>query len=67
MATDIDEWVIPSTCHERAMEEKIPKFCHVAAEQSKQLMAGIPRSFTLAAEKRGEGIPKLKALLDQAK
>jgi rubrerythrin len=50
-----------------AMEEKILEFYHVAAEQSKHLMADVPRSFTLVAKKRSERIPKLKALLDQAK
>jgi hypothetical protein len=50
-----------------AMEEMILKFYHVAAEQSKHLMADVPRSFTLVAKKRIERIPKLKALLDQAK
>jgi hypothetical protein len=49
------------------MEEKILKFYHVAAEQSKHLMVDVPRSFTLVAKKRNERIPKLKALLDQAK
>ncbi len=50
-----------------AMEEKILNFYRVAAEQSKHLMADIPRNFTLVAKKRNERIPKLKALLDQAK
>ncbi len=50
-----------------AMEEKILKFYGVAAEQSKHLMADVPRNFTLVAKKRNERIPKLKALLDQAK
>ena len=50
-----------------AMEEKILKFYQVAAEQSKHLMADVPRNFTLVAKKRNERIPKLKALLDQAK
>jgi len=50
-----------------AMEEMILKFYHVAAEQSKHLMADVPRSFTLVSKKRSERIPKLKALLDQAK
>ena len=49
-----------------AMEEKISKFYQIAAEQSKHLMADVPRSFTLVAKKRSERIPKLKALLDQA-
>jgi rubrerythrin len=50
-----------------AMEEKILKFYGVAAEQSKHLMADVPRSFMLVAKKRSERVPKLKALLDQAK
>ena len=50
-----------------AMEEKILKFYHVAAEQSKHLMADVPRSFMLVAKKRNERVPKLKALLEQAK
>jgi hypothetical protein len=49
------------------MEEKISKFYGIAAEQSKHLMADVPGNFTLVAKKRKEGIPKLKALLDQAK
>jgi hypothetical protein len=49
------------------MEELILKFYHVAAEQSKHLMADVPRSFTLVAKKRVERVPKLKALLEQAK
>ena len=48
------------------MEEKILNFYQVAAEQSKHLMADVPRSFTLVAKKRSERVPKLKALLDQA-
>ena len=50
-----------------AMEEKILKYYHTAAEQSKHLMADVPRSFTLVAKKRSERVPKLTALLDQAK
>jgi hypothetical protein len=50
-----------------AIEEKILEFYRVAAEQSKHLMADVPRSFTLVAKKRSERIPKLKALLEQAK
>jgi len=50
-----------------AMEEKILKFYHVAAEQSKYLMADVPRNFTLVAKKRSDRVPKLNALLDQAK
>jgi hypothetical protein len=50
-----------------ALEEKILNFYAVAAEQSKHLMADVPRNFTLVARKRSERIPRLKALLDQAK
>ncbi len=50
-----------------AIEENILKFYGVAAEQSKHLMADVPRNFTLVARKRSERIPKLRALLDQAK
>jgi rubrerythrin len=45
------------------MEEKILKFYQTAAEQSKHLMADVPRSFILVAKKRGERILKLKSLL----
>jgi rubrerythrin len=50
-----------------AMEEKILNFYRIAAEQSKHLMADVPRNFTMVAKKRNERVPKLKALLDQAK
>jgi rubrerythrin len=50
-----------------AMEEKILKFYQVAAEQSKHLMADVPRSFTLVAKKRNERLAKVEALLEQAK
>jgi rubrerythrin len=50
-----------------AMEEKVLKYYQIAAEQSKHLMADIPRAFTLVARKRTERIPKLKALLDRLK
>ncbi len=46
------------------IEENLLKFYQTAAEQSKHLMADVPRSFTLVAKKRNERIPKLKALLD---
>jgi rubrerythrin len=45
------------------MEEKMLEFYRTAAEQSKHLMADVPRSFTLVAKKRSERVPKLKALL----
>ncbi len=50
-----------------AIEETILNFYRIAAEQSKHLMADIPRNFTLVAKKRNERLPKLKALLDQIK
>ena len=45
-----------------AMEEMIVRFYQVAAEQSKHLMADVPRAFTLVAKKRNERIQKLKTL-----
>ena len=48
-----------------AMEEKIINFYQVAAEQSKHLMADIPRSFTMVAKKRTERLTKLKSLLEK--
>lgn len=47
------------------LEEKIIDFYQVAAEQSKHLMADVPRSFILVAKKRNERIPKIKALLEK--
>ena len=47
------------------MEEKIIGYYQVAAEQSKHLMADVPRSFNLVAKKRSERIPKIKALLEK--
>ena len=46
------------------MENKIIKFYQTAIEQSKLLMADVPRSFILVAKKRSERILKLKTLLD---
>jgi rubrerythrin len=47
-----------------AMEEKILKFYGIAAEQSKHLMADVPRTFLMVAKKRGERLIKLKSLLE---
>jgi hypothetical protein len=47
------------------MEEKIINFYQVAAEQSKYLMADIPRSFSMVAKKRTERLTKLKSLLEK--
>ncbi len=49
------------------MEETMLRFCQIAAEQSKHLMADVPRAFSLVAKKRNERLAKLKALLEQAK
>ena len=45
------------------MEEKIKKFYSDAAEQSKSLMADVPRAFVMIARKRDERISRLKSLL----
>jgi len=45
------------------MEEKIVKFYSDAAEQSKALMADVPRTFTMVAKKRSNRGPKLRSLL----
>jgi len=43
------------------MEEKIIKFYSEAAEQSKSLMADVPRAFVRVAKKRDDRIAKLKS------
>ncbi len=45
------------------LEEKIVKFYTDAAEQSKSLMADVPRAFALIARKRSERQAKLRSLL----
>ena len=45
------------------IEEKIIKFYSDAAEQSKSLMADVPRAFTLVAKKRASRVEKLNSLL----
>ena len=45
------------------LEEKIGKFYTVAAEQSKSLMADVPRVFTMVAKKRAKRRPELRSLL----
>jgi len=47
------------------MENKIINFYQTAAEQSKHLMADVPRSFILVVKKRSERIFKLETLLDK--
>jgi rubrerythrin len=63
--TELAEKASYSEALDRAveMEEKIIKFYLDAAEQSKSLMADVPRNFTLVAKKRNNRIPKLKLLV----
>ena len=53
-------------CKAIGMEEKIVKFYSDAAEQSKSLMADVPRAFTIIAKKRDNRRAILKSLLDKA-
>jgi hypothetical protein len=45
------------------IEAKIVNYYRIAAEQSKHLMADVPRSFTLVAKKRSECITKIEGLV----
>ena len=47
------------------IEERIIKFYSDAAEQSKSLMADVPRSFTMVARKRSNRILTLKSLVGE--
>ncbi|MBA7531202.1 hypothetical protein ES705_23413 [subsurface metagenome] len=47
------------------IEERIIKFYSDAAEQSKSLMADVPRAFTLVARKRESRGAKLRSLLSE--
>ena len=47
------------------MEEIIIKFYSDAAEQSKSLLADVPRVFTMVAKKRGDRKAKLESLLHE--
>lgn len=47
------------------MEQKIIDYYKAAAEQSKHLMADVPRAFNLVVKKRSERIPKIKGLLGE--
>ena len=47
------------------IEEKIIKFYSDAAEQSKSLMADVPRAFKMVAKKRGNRQSTLKSLLSK--
>lgn len=49
-----------------AVEEKMQQFYTDAAEQSKSLMADVPRAFILLTSKRGKRIELLKSLIANA-
>ena len=49
--------------HAVEIEEKIIKFYLDAAEQSKSLMADVPRAFVMVAKKREARKPRLRSLL----
>ena len=44
------------------IEEKIAEFYTAAAEQSKSLMADVPRSFMMVVKKRGNRVARLRSL-----
>lgn len=46
------------------MEEMLVKFYSEAAEQSKGLMADVPRVFRIVAKRRNNRIPKLRSLVE---
>ena len=62
--TELTEGASYSDALDRAveMEEKIVKFYSDAAEQSKSLMADVPRAFIMVAKKRGNRVAKLRSL-----
>jgi len=47
------------------IEQKMVNFYSDAAEQSKSLMADVPRIFAIVARKRSNRIPKLKSLVEK--
>ncbi len=70
---ETDEYTVETALAEKAsysdalgkaieIEEKIIKFYSDAAEQSKSLMADVPRVFTMVAKKRSSRIPNLRSL-----
>ncbi|MFB3884650.1 MAG: hypothetical protein ACE144_05450 [Thermodesulfobacteriota bacterium] len=65
--TELAEKTSYSEALRRALEieEKIIKFYSDAAEQSKSLMADIPRAFGMVAKKRGSRQTALKAILER--
>ena len=67
LRTDLPEKVSYSEALKRAMEieEKIIKFYSDAAEQSKSLMADVPRAFKMLAKKRSNRQTTLRSLLER--
>ncbi len=67
----LDTELTDETGHDRALakaltiEERIIDFYTTAAEQSKSLMADIPRAFTLVAKKRNKRLATLKSLIEK--
>ena len=67
----LDTELTDETGHDRALakaltiEEKIIDFYTTAAEQSKSLMADVPRAFTLVAKKRNKRLATLKSLIEK--
>jgi len=67
----LDTELTDETDHGRALakavtiEEKIIDFYTTAAEQSKSLMAAVPRAFTLVAKKRSKRLETLKSLIEK--
>lgn len=47
------------------VEERIVKFYSDAADQSKSLMADVPRNFVIVARKRSNRTPKLRSLMER--
>ena len=61
----IDKIVTRIVCNEKIkIEDKIIEFYNVAAEQSKSLMADVPRAFKLVVKKRNKRLSTLRSLAD---
>ena len=67
LETEVAENVSYSDALDKAieLEERIIKFYSDAAEQSKSLMADVPRAFRMVAKKRDNRIAKLRLLLKE--
>ena len=62
--TELTEGASYSAALDKAieLEEKIGEFYTVAAEQSKSLMADVPRAFMMVVKKRGNRVARLRSL-----